>query len=382
MKLLYCIPALNNAGGMERVLTEKVNYLINRPDYAITIVTTEQKNRDIRFALDKRIRVVNLDLNFNDHFENTLFKKYVLHKTKLKSYKQKLTELITELNIDICISLCGKEIEFLSDLNVSCKKVAEIHFSMNNRMQFIMSRHNGFIWKSLGKIRTYQLKKSVSKIDKLIVLTQKDKTQWERTHNNIICIPNPNPLSNQTVANLDRHRVITVGKLDAQKGYDILINVWALVHQKFPFWKLDIFGVGEWNEMLYNRICELDLSDSVKLCGLTNNVTEEYLKSSIYVMSSRYEGLPMVLIEAMSCGLPLVSFDCEYGPSEIITDAVDGFLVEENNLEKFAAKICLLIENDELRKDMGNMASINVQRYSKDKIMNQWIGLFESLVTN
>lgn len=380
MKLLYCIPSLSNPGGMERVISEKVNYLVNLPNYEIVIVTTDQLGLPIRFDLDNRIKLVHLDINFNGHYNLNLIKKYFLHKQKLKQYNKSLKSLIEKFDVDICISLCGKEIDFLYKLPVKCKKMAEIHFSMNFRKQFLTARKQGQIWSWLGDVRTWQLKQSVRNLDKLIVLTKHDKIHWEKTHANIELIANPNPMRNSTVSTLNNKRVISVGKLDAQKGYDLLINAWAIVAKQFPDWKLDIFGVGEWFDVLKNKIDENQLSSSIHLCGSTTNVCDEYLNSSIYVMSSRYEGLPMVLIEAMSCGLPIVSFNCEYGPSDIISDGIDGFLVKPFDINEMAKKICLLIENESLRINMGKMAHENVERFEKNRIMKEWVELFEKII--
>lgn len=380
MKLLYCIPALHNAGGMERVLTEKVNYFAKLPNFEITIVTTDHLNRPVRFFLDSAVRVVHLDIDFNAHNNYNLVKKYFSHKKKINVYKKGLMKLISELEIDICISLCGKEIDFLDTLNIDCKKIAEIHFGMNVRTQFLTSRHSGLIWMALGKIRTHQLQKSVNGLDRLVVLTKTDKEQWEKKCSNVIQILNPNPLTNNTFSLLNNKRAISVGRLDPQKGYDILIVAWSLVIKKHSDWVLNIYGHGDSKQMLKERIMTFGLGDNVKLCGLATNMVDCYIDSSIYLMSSRYEGLPMVLIEAMSCGLPVVSFDCECGPREIISDAVDGFLVEPNDIQALADKICVLIENENLRTEMGKNAIAKSKRFSIDQIMPQWLTLFEELV--
>jgi len=380
MKLLYCIPALYNAGGMERVITEKVNYLATLAGYEITIVTTDQQGREIRFQLDNSINLIHLNIDFDSHLNEKLLSKFLLHKKKLKQYKSELIQIINRLDIDICISLCGKEIEFLGELPVKSIKVAEMHFSMNNRKQFILARHTGPFWNILGNLRTYQLKKSVRNLDKLIVLANDDLKQWRKIHKNVLLIPNPNPLSNSTYSNLKSKRVISVGKLDPQKGYDLLIESWALVAQKHSDWLLDIFGIGEWEGKLRRRIDELDLSKCINLRGATDDVLSEYLDSSIYVMSSRYEGLPMVLIEAMSCGLPIVSFDCKCGPRELIKEGINGFLVKPFEIEQLADKICELIEDEPLRELMGANAQKEVKRFSKLSVMHLWISLFDQLM--
>jgi len=382
MDILYCIPALYNAAGMERVLTEKINYLARVSKHNIYIVTTDQLNRPIRFELDKTVRVFHLDIDYLDHFNANLITKFFKHKKKQKIYKRKLENLIKDLEIDICISLCGKEIDFLYKMNVSCKIIAEIHFALNNRKQFMTSHFKGFIWKVLGEIRTKQLINSVKGLDKLVVLTKQDLLQWERYCSNVLQIPNPNPLKNAKVSSLESKHVISVGRLDAQKGYDLLIDAWQIVAKKHPDWILDIFGTGDWEVKLLNRINELNLNHNIKLRGLTSDVVSNYLESSIYVMSSRYEGLPMVLIESMSCGLPVVSFDCECGTKEIITDGVDGFLVTPFDITDLASKICVLVENSQLRKDMGKEAQIKSTSFSSDLIMPMWVKLFNELCLN
>lgn len=379
MKLLYCIPSLYHPGGMERVISEKINYLIQLPYYEITIVTTDQKGKDICFSLDTRIRLIHLDIDFDGHYSDNLFRKYIKHQRKLKKYKKNLIELIRQYQVDICISLCGKEIDFLAKLPINCKKVAEIHFAMNFRKQFLISRNKGFLLGFLGDIRTWQLKKATLKLDKLVVLTKADYNQWKVTHQNIIQIPNLNPLENKTVSALSNKRVISVGRLDAQKGFDMLLEAWALVAIKHPDWTLDIFGIGQWELKLNNRMVELDLVGKANLCGLASDIVSDYINSSVYVMSSRYEGLPMVLIEAMSCGLPIVSFDCEYGPRELIIEGENGFLVNPGNIEELAKKICLLIENENLRLKMGKQALEAVKQYSKEPIMQKWTDLFNQI---
>lgn len=379
MKIAYCIPSLYNSGGMERILTAKINHLANLKKYEIFVITTDQKGRLIKFPLDERIKLIHFNLDFESHYNDNLIIKYLHHKRKIHLYKQKLKEFIDSEKIDICISMGGKEIEFLSRLPVKCKKVAEMHFSMNFREQFLVARHSGLIWKLLGKIRTQQLKGCTKKLDKLIVLTKSDKKQWEKTHKNVEQIPNFIPFNNTIISSTKHKKVITVGRLDAQKGYDMLIEAWRYVTAKHPDWELNIYGIGEWEEMLQNKINKYNLKNQVHLKGSTENIISKYIESSIYVMSSRYEGFGMVLIEAMSCGLPVVSFDCEFGPSEIIENGIDGFLVENKNIIQLAEKINILIENDKLRKEMGEKAFINAKRFSKETIMDQWIELFKSL---
>lgn len=380
MKLLYCIPSLYTPGGMERVLTEKVNYLSNLPDYEITIVTTDHIGKPLYFSLNDNVKLIHLELDFDGHYYSGILNRIHLHRKKSSIYKKKLEQIINDSKIDICISLCGKEIDFLYKLPVRCKKVAELHFGMNYRKQFLTSNHNGFLWSLLGDIRTYQLKKVVKSLDKLVVLTKNDLDKWKITHRNVTQISNVNPLNNPEKSKLIAKKVVSLGRLDAQKGYDMLIDVWRLIAANYPDWTLEIYGQGEWYQMLQDKIINYNLQDKVILKGVVSNVEKVYGNGSIYVMSSRYEGFGMVLIEAMSCGLPAVSFDCEHGPREIITDGSDGFLVEPNNIDQLAEKICFLIENEYLRMEMGSNAIESVKRFSKEPIMLKWIETFNQII--
>ena len=378
MKLVYCVPALYNPGGMERVLTEKVNYLVGTGKYDITIVTTDQNGRPAYFPLDDRIKLVDFGLNFEAHFACGLLKKTWLHYKKQSMYKRKLQDYLMECKADICISLCGKEIDFLTSLKDGSRKMAEIHFSKSFRLQFFESHKRGLLWKWIGQLRTGQLEKATKKLDTLVVLTQQDLKDWLQTNKNAICIPNPSPLQVVEHADWDSKRVIAVGRLDAQKGYDYLIKIWRVVAERFPDWRLDIYGRGELESDLRKQIYDAGLADCVSLKGVTQNVVKEYLSSSIFVMSSRYEGLPMVLIEAMACGLPLVSFDCECGPRDVIQDGVNGFLIPTFDVEGFADKLMCLMGDRQLRELMGVKGKEMSGRYAIDAIMQQWINLFDA----
>ncbi len=380
MKLVYCVPALYNPGGMERVLAEKVNYLVNTGKYDITIVTTDQKDRPVYFPLDERVKLVDFGLDFEGHFAAGLVKKTWLHYKKLSLYKKKLQEFLVACKADICISLCGKEIDFLTSLKDGSRKMAELHFSMNNRKLFILARHQGFLWRCLGDFRTWQLKRATRGLSRLVVLTNQDAADWRKTHENVVVITNPVPFDCDEEPDLNAKRVIAVGKLDEQKGFDYLLQAWKLVHAKHTGWRLDIFGQGPWKEKLDAFISENALGNSAFLCGTTMDVKSEYLKSTFYVMSSRYEGLPMVLIEAMVCGLPLVSFDCECGPREVIKEGENGFLVPMGDVEQLADAMCRLIEDKELRERMSAKGKECASRYSLESIMPQWVGLFDELV--
>lgn len=375
-KIVYCIPFLYNSGGMERVLTEKVNYLATVGDYDITIITTDQINKPVYFPLDSRIKVVDFDLNFSGHYGYGLLKKYWVHRKKLAQYKCKLETFLLENEIDVCVSLGGKEIDFLTSLKDMSRKIAELHFSKNHRTQFLQAHKQGLFWKWIGMFRTWQLERVTQGLSKLVVLTQQDLNDWLKTNRNVISIPNPSPLAPQKISDVENSRVITVGRLDAQKGYDYLIDAWNIVAKDFPDWKLDIYGNGSLRDSLRKQILDYGLEDKICLKGTTKDIEKEYLSSSIFVMTSRYEGLPMVLIEAMSCGLPIVSFDCECGPREVVHDGKNGFLVSTFDIESLADKLMLLMKDASQRKRMGKESRNISRKYDINVIMQRWISLF------
>ena len=177
-------------------------------------------------------------------------------------------------------------------------------------------------------------------------------------------------------------RIIAVGRLQAQKGFDLLIQSWQLIAARHPDWQLVVYGHGGDLQKLQQQLEKAGLTSSMTFAGTTDNIYKEYQDSAFYVMSSRYEGWGLVLVEAMSCGLPCVSFDCPYGPSDIIRDGEDGFLVENGNIQQLAEKMELLINNKELRERLGVRARLNAARFTSDNIMPQWTKLFETIVQN
>jgi len=378
MRILYCIPSLYNPGGMERILTDKINFLLDRSNIKVFVVTTDQMNRELFFELHPKASVINLDLDFDSSFSVSMIKKYYAIKHKLKLYKHKLKEIIVQNKVDICISTGGKELEFLYKLNVDCKKAVEMHFAKEFRKQFLVARKNNFIFSLLGDFRTKQLIKQTSSLDAVVVLTEKDQKEWQKTHHNIYQIYNFSPIKIHTKSNSKLKRAIAIGKLDAQKGFDLLIDAWFLKKTQLEEWTLDIFGQGEWKDMLQKKIIDYQLQDNIYLKGVTNNVEAELETSSLFLFSSRYEGFGLVLIEAMSVGLPIVSFDCPHGPSELVID--NGLLVPPQNVEKFSEAIIKLTSDENLRVEMANNGIERAKLFSQEYIMVQWINLFNQLI--
>ena len=218
----------------------------------------------------------------------------------------------------------------------------------------------------------------VRRFDRFVVLTEEDSKMWGEMPG-IRVIPNAANFIAEKYSDCTAKRVIAVGRLDYQKSFDRLILVWEKVHQQMPDWTLDIFGQGEWQEMLQGMIDDRGLQDCIRLMGPTKNIGKEYSESSMLVMSSHYEGFPMVMIEAMACGLPAVSFDFKCGPKDIIKEGGNGLAVPDGDLDGLAEAMISLMKDEELRKRMGEEAKKVVETFSEERVMEKWLDLFEEI---
>lgn len=373
MKLVYSILGTYNSGGMERVLANKANYLA-KIGYEVIIITTDQKNRKPYFDMNSSIQHIDLGINYTDDLDKGLFQRMISFFRKYKLHKKRLQKILFDLKPDISISMFDNDASFITKIKDGSKKILEIHFSRYKRIQY----GRGGIWKIIDRVQSKRDLSTVKRFDKFIVLTKEDEEYWGNLKN-IGVIPNANSFSCQVMSDLNQKQVLAVGRLDYQKGFDDLIKIWSKVSKKFPDWKLNIYGNGPLKEDFITLISSLNLSDSVKICTPTKNIEEVYLNHSILAMSSRYEGLPMVLLEGQVFGLPLVSYACKCGPKDIIEDGYNGFLIPESNIQQFSNQLMLLMQSRELRKMMGEHSFSNSKNFTEKRIMEQWILLFEEL---
>ena len=381
MNILYCIPHLYNAGGMERVLTQKVNWLAAHTEHRFTILTTEltpQGTNDTYFALDKRIQVVHLNIDFNADYAKPLWAKWFGHMRRMRAYERVLRTYILENKIDLCISLCGKEIAFLHTM--PCRTMAELHFAKDQRQQLLMANHEGALWSLLGRIRTWQLVRAVKPLERLVVLTEKDQADWQAGGcTNVTVIPNPCAMDDGQWTMDDGRRtktVLAVGRLHEQKGFDLLLNAWQPIEARYPDWTLRIVGEGPKRTELEAQIKELGLRHVV-LAGRTEDMKREYASASLFVLSSRYEGLPLALIEAMWCGLPCIAFDCPQGPAELLADE-RGWLVSNGDIRALRAQLEQAISQPEEAAKRAKKAQAYAQAtYSEAAIMPKWVEIVE-----
>lgn len=374
MKIVYSIAATYNSGGMERVLANKANWLV-RKGYEISILTTDQKGRSSFFEFDPRIRFYDLGINYEENNGKSFLNKLIHYPFKQWRHKKALKKLLPELKADVVVSMFCNDASILPKIKDGSRKVLEIHFSRFKRQQY---GRKG-IWKIADELRSRNDLKVVSRFDRFVVLTEEDGGYWGDL-DNIQVIPNARTFVLDRPAELKEKRVIAVGRYCYQKGLDRLIDAWNIICQSVDDWKLHLVGDGEDRTVLQTQIDRLGLSDKVVLGRAETDMKSVYANSSILALSSRYEGLAMVLLEAQAAGLPIVSFECKCGPKDVITDGGDGYLVEEGNVAQLAEKLLELINDEELRRRMGAEAYRNSERFSEERVMAQWVELFNEVI--
>lgn len=377
MKILYQIHSTYNPGGMERVLLNKVRYFVEEKGWEVVVVTTDQHSRPSFYPFPEGVRMIDLGVNYSDDNGKPFHKKLFGYFRRRLEHRKRLAALLEQERPDIVDCFYPGESSFVPSLNDGSRKVMELHQSKLFHHQYNRSGLMGLA----DKVRAWMDERLVRRFDRFVVLTQEDMQMWGEMPG-IRVIPNAANFIAEKYSDCSAKRVIAVGRLDYQKSFDRLIQVWEKVHQQMPDWRLDIFGQGEWQEMLQGMIDERGLQETVKLNGPTKNIGQEYSESSMIVMSSHYEGFPMVMIEAMACGLPAVSFDFKCGPRDIIKEGENGLVVTDGDIDGLAEAMMTLMRDDELRKRMGEEAKKVVETFSESKVMDKWVRLYEETIAD
>lgn len=372
MKLLYFIDFLHTPGGMERVLTLKANYLADILGYEVHIACLSKPQKPF-FDLSKKIQIHFLSI---ENYHINLPKKIVLGQYYTPEHYQKVEKIIQKVQPNISISFLGNEFYFLYKINDKSAKVVEFHNSRESHTIQVETERLGLLKKIYRQYLVKKMIKVGEKYNKTILLSERDKKSWGFTNAEVI----PNPLTYNPIEECIDYsvkKVIACGRISYQKGFDLLVQSWAIVAKRYPDWKLTILGRRKGVEdNLDEQIKELGLESTIQVLTTQEDVIQHYIEHSIFVLSSRYEGFGMVLTEAACCGLPLVSFDCPSGPAEIIEDGKTGYIAENLNINDLAQKLMLLMNDEEKRKEMGLAAKKSMEKYSIDLIMNQWNSLF------
>jgi glycosyltransferase involved in cell wall biosynthesis len=376
-RIVYIVGDLSYPNGMSRVLSQKVNYLAEKTDNQLYVVLTENASMPHYFELSSKVEYVNFDINFEVIQTMPLCRKMWNYYWKVRQYKRKLTDYLMKIRPDITVSVLRREINFINDIPDGSKKIGEIHFNKLNYRLFEKSYLPSFVNHYITKKWKSELDYQVSRLDHFVVLTKGDVKNWNGL-SNLSVIPNPIIRFPSVLSNGSSKHAVAVGRYSREKGYDMLISAWKKVNQKHSDWILDIYGAG--NSVAYQNLADEEGLTAVVRCHeADSDIFSRYAESSVFVLSSRYEGFGLVIVEAMATRLPVVSFRCPSGPADIITDHADGLLVENGNIEALAEAICYMIEHPKERYRMGENALLSARRYHEDTIMQKWIQLFDSL---
>lgn len=379
MKIIYIIHGTYNSAGMERVLSLKANYLAEKMGYQIIIVTTDQKGRASYYQFSEKIICFDLGIDFEDYYKYSFLRRIVSFLTKQRDCKKKLTKFLLAEKADVVVSLMSRTLSFLTEISDGSKKVYEQHFNRDFRKYVLKENKISFIGCMIYGWRGFRERHNLKKVDRFVVLTEEDANSWNNI-SNISIIPNALSFFPQNSVPSINKKIITVGRLEVEKGYDNLYRIWRPIAEKHPDWRLEVIGAGTEEEEIRKQLHEAGLSEVVIIRQPTPFIEKELLEASVYLMTSRHEGFPMVLIEAMACGLPVVSFRCPCGPADIIKDGEDGYLIPLGDIQHMTEKLNLLIEDEEKRRYMGKNARHNVQRFSQEVVMKQWVELFDGLI--
>ena len=380
MKIVYVYPHFRNFGGTERILIDKMNYFASQEGYEVFSVTHEQGNYPMAYRMSSLVKHIDLGLRYGPLFKyNSLCRIYkgIQFDRLLKS---RYDELMQSLKPDIVIATTyyNNLISIVGLCPVPYVRILESHIDKRyilnndplNRKSLLRRLHTSCLMKSITR--------SARLFDLLITLNKEDMKDWAEyvkttVISNVVHLNPTNKISDSA-----SKRIIFVGRYTEQKGIDELFKVWQIVHFKHPDWHLDLYGEGH---LMGNLLYEAKrLNIGIEVHKPDKDIFSRYLESSIFVLTSIFEPFGLVMPEAMSCGLPVVAFDCPYGPKNIIEDGKTGFLIPNRDISLYAEKVCDLIESYNLRKKMGEAAVVSSQRFSFDKVMPQWKDLFEKLI--
>ena len=366
MKLLYIVPNINNEGGVARVLSVKANFLVEKLGYEVHILTQNEGFSPLFYTFNSNIIFHDIVLKGN------LFQ-------FLNSFSKGLKTKINTIQPDV-ILVCDNGL-----------KAYLIPFILKNKIPLVLEMHSSkfieereskdnFLTKVISNGISIFKKTGIHKYDRFVVITSENIAEWNIK--NTIVIPNPLWFTSAKTSTLENNKVIAVGRHTYEKGFDRLLEIWKKVVVKYPDWILEIYGKASESIDLKSLAENLNISDNVVFHKQVQNINEKYLEASFYLMTSRFEGFGMVLIEAMASGLPCVAYDCPCGPRGVLTHGEDGFLIENGNEMDYVNAVETLIENIKLREEMGEKAKVSSEKYQIDSIMETWNQFFIGLKKN
>lgn len=379
MKIVYLTATLAAQGGTTRMVTEKANLLTSHLGYDITIVTMIQhQNEPNTLKLHTKVKQVNLDIPYYSQYAYKYPKRLWVKWSVNKQMKKKATEIVNNIDPDILIGIGQYKADMVCRIKCHAKIIIECHearpFTLSD-----FGMNLSFFSRVILAINRYRYFRTIERhADAIATLTEKDELLWRKAKRTVV-IPNFSTIEVTKFSDNTNKRVIAVGRLEWVKGYGRLLEVWKIVSSRHPDWKLDIFGEGSFHSSL-KTIIRNNKIKNLEIHNFTHNISQEFSNSSICVLTSCYEGFALVILEAMKHGVPCIAFDCPFGPSSIIQDCLNGFLVDDGDIRLFAERLCLMIEDLEMREDFSREAIKRAKVFDKEIIINKWKDLFESVL--
>lgn len=363
LKILYITNKISPPGGLERVLALKTSSLADDFSYEVHIITLNQGNESVFHHFSPRIHMHDLRVAGTGL-------------SKLWQYVSQIRAKVAEIRPDV-IDVCDDGLKgFFIPVLLQFRYPLVYERHVSKTIEYNAERI-GALQKMAIRVKYLIMNILARTFDAFVVLTEGNTREWNLP--NMMVIGNPLTFYPEQVSSLENKVVMAAGRHVYQKGFELLLEAWAHIHHQFPDWKLKIYGKPESGVDLFDYRAKLKLESSVELIPPVQDIDQKYLEASVYALSSRFEGFGMVLTEAMACGVPCVSFDCPCGPSDIISHEQDGLLVSNGDIKALANGLALLMANQELRKQMGQMARQSVLRYSKNATMQIWSRLFTQL---
>lgn len=365
MKILYLTNQFYLHGGIEKMLSQKMNYLIEEFGYDVVLCTSEHKDREFIYPLIKKLRHIDLEIDYKRS------KSYFHPANLLKAFKhfKELNKVIKREQPDVIVSVNNTpEQYFIPFIEKHIPKVKEFHSSG------VTLKTSKTIF---GKLKQH-LFKLFCRYDSLIVLNE-DETKYY-PFQNVVVIPNFIKIESNNTILKKENTIIAAGRIAPVKQFDHLIIAWSKIAPEFPNWQVKIFGDADEDleEKLNNLIAELNVPN-IRMMGQSSHLKKEMEKASVFTMTSATECFPMVLLEAQAARMALISYDSPYGPKNIIKNKVTGILTPHNSVDDFAQSLKNLLLDEEQRENLGKQAQLHVTEFSEQKIMSEWQKLFKDL---
>lgn len=372
MRIIYVNDALAIWGGLERIIVEKINYLVEEYGYEVHLLTVNQGSHPIPYSLSSRVVYHDLGISFHRQYNYSQLIRIVKRWQLNRLFVKRLRKYILNIKPDIIVSVRAELTRGIVRAKGNIPLVYESHTSRYGQK----FNNSGFY--AIVKAAWYN--RSVRNANLVVVLTEGDASDWREINPNVTVVPNIVHLNESgKYSTCEAKSVIFVGRFSRQKDIRSLLEIWEIVHKRHQDWTLHIYGgYGEEQNELLPVIDGMQAN--IQVHEPTPDILEKYRECSVSLLTSRFEPFGLVLPEAMSNGLPVVAFDCPYGPADIITDGKDGFVIKNRDIQAFAGKLCELIENKELRLSMGHAGILSSRRFSSDIIMPMWHSLFSQLI--